>query len=398
LFYDGNSGTYLKYNQQTKEYVIDSSLPEDEIVAQKELARRRDEMKQHKVKRRKLSNGSITSANQDTDEGISPSPHSNKQGVGSKENKEGDNCGAILEDDDDDILESSIPCIRLCVVQSEDERVQVGSLYIVTCKGGTVGSKGSHEVLLSDLGCSKLHARFTFQTETCSYAIRDLGSRNGTWVNGKRISKPKEESKDIPVGHKTTIQIGKTRLCCHVHPGLETCRDCEPGLVLKEIKTDPTGNGLTKEVLRKVELKEMKARYAIGVGLKEETDTIDKKYKDRAEERRVIHGVNPVNAKTVTASVDQAIGNKNKGYKMLEKMGWEGGGLGKDKAGIQEPVQVQQRDKKAGLGTSSNGISQDPSAKEKKKNEIWKKTQKRFTKVPVLDAFKQEESEEEENS
>ena len=40
----------------------------------------------------------------------------------------------------------------------------------------------------------------------------------------------------------------------------------------------------------------------------EETDTIDKKYKDRAEERRVIHGVDPVNAKTVTASVDQAIG------------------------------------------------------------------------------------------
>jgi hypothetical protein len=38
-------------------------------------------MKQHKVKRRKLSNGSITSANQDTDEGISPSPHSNKQGM-----------------------------------------------------------------------------------------------------------------------------------------------------------------------------------------------------------------------------------------------------------------------------------------------------------------------------
>ena len=35
------------------------------------------------------------------------------------------------------------------------------------------------------------------------------------------------------------------------------------------------------------------------------------------------------------------------------------------------------------------------SAKEKKKNEIWKKTAKRFTKVPTLDAFKQEESDEE---
>ena len=44
--------------------------------------------------------------------------------------------------------------------------------------------------------------------------------------------------------------------------------DCEPGLVLKEIKTDPTQNGMTKEVLRKVELKEMKAKYGLGVGLK----------------------------------------------------------------------------------------------------------------------------------
>ena len=44
--------------------------------------------------------------------------------------------------------------------------------------------------------------------------------------------------------------------------------DCEPGLVLKEIKTDPTQNGMTKEVLRKVELKEMRAKYGLGVGLK----------------------------------------------------------------------------------------------------------------------------------
>ena len=42
---------------------------------------------------------------------------------------------------------------------------------------------------------------------------------------------------------------------------------------------------------------------------------------------------------------------------MLEKMGWDGGGLGKDKTGIQEPIQVQQRAKQAGLGAvGSNDI------------------------------------------
>ena len=44
-------------------------------------------------------------------------------------------------------------------------------------------------------------------------------------------------------------------------------------------------------------------------------------------------------------------GGKNKGFKMLEKMGWEGGGLGRSKDGIQEPIQVQQRANKSGLGT-----------------------------------------------
>ena len=37
--------------------------------------------------------------------------------------------------------------VRLFVKTSEDEKVKVGSLYIVTCKGGTIGSKGDHEVM-----------------------------------------------------------------------------------------------------------------------------------------------------------------------------------------------------------------------------------------------------------
>jgi hypothetical protein len=39
-------------------------------------------------------------------------------------------------------------CRRLIVTWTEDERVEKGSLYLVTYKGGSVGSKGEHEVIL----------------------------------------------------------------------------------------------------------------------------------------------------------------------------------------------------------------------------------------------------------
>ena len=51
----------------------------------------------------------------------------------------------------------------------------------------------------------------------------------------------------------------------------------------------------------------LKRKYGIGVGLSEEREEIPG-FIDRAEERRLIHGVDPINAKTETASMDQAIG------------------------------------------------------------------------------------------
>jgi len=373
LYYDGNTGTYLKYDQETKQYEVDSMLDPEEVAAQRELKARKEAAKQHTLKRKRSldlsTNGEPTSKPKTED-----------------------------QYSDEEITESSIPCIRLVVKASEDERVKLGSLYIVTCKGGTIGSKGEHEVLLPDLGCSKLHARISFQSSTCSYSLRDLGSRNGTWVNGKRLSAAKEQSKDIPIGHNTNIQIGKTKLTCHVHPPPETCLECEPGLIKQEDVPDNLVNGSAgKERQRKQELKDIKRRYGIGVGLTEDRTQIPG-FVDRAEERRQVHGVDPVGAKTEVASVDQAIGGKNKGFRMLEKMGWEGGGLGRAQGGIQEPIHVEQRAKQAGLGT--NISIQSATVKEKKRNEIWKKTQKRFNKLQVPEVFKHvaEDSEEDDKT
>ena len=82
---------------------------------------------------------------------------------------------------------------------------------------------------------------------------------------------------------------------------------------------------------------------------------------------------------------------------MTAAMGWSGGGLGAVGGGIQEPVLVQQRVQGAGLGSSSVG----PLVKQKQnkqKSDIWVKTQKRFQQAPVLEAFNNDDSEEEEKT
>ncbi|KAL8613260.1 hypothetical protein ACOMHN_001584 [Nucella lapillus] len=62
---------------------------------------------------------------------------------------------------------------------------------------------------------------------------------------------------------------------------------------------------------------------------------------------------------TVT-SMSIPIADSNKGKKLLQKMGWTGGGIGKDGAGIEEPVQMKQVINREGLGLDAKrGISAD---------------------------------------
>ena len=117
---------------------------------------------------------------------------------------------------------------------ASESSVKIGSLFIITCMGGTIGraEDGStpHDVPLDDIGCSKHHAKVA-----CAggkFFLTDLGSRNGTFVNKKRVSPSKvENSEPVEIGHKSELQIGTTALVCHVHPGRETCLECEPGVV-----------------------------------------------------------------------------------------------------------------------------------------------------------------------
>lgn len=82
------------------------------------------------------------------------------------------------------------------------------------------------------LCCSQHHGKFTFDEANGGiYYLIDYGSRNGTYVNQQRLSSAKQESEPFEIPHGTIITLGSTDLLCHIHPGRETCEECEPGVV-----------------------------------------------------------------------------------------------------------------------------------------------------------------------
>ena len=54
--------------------------------------------------------------------------------------------------------------------------------FVQTCKGGSIGREGNHDVLLDDIACSKTHAQITFDEKEAKYFIVDIGSSNGNDV------------------------------------------------------------------------------------------------------------------------------------------------------------------------------------------------------------------------
>lgn len=142
--------------------------------------------------------------------------------------------------------------------------------------GGTLGREGKHDVIVPDINCSKYHLKFIYDENQSSYNCTDLGSRNGTLMNGKRMSNAKQESEPMKLLHGTVLQIGQTKLLCHIHDGYSTCGQCEPGLLGENLpsiygeSTEASGKQKPANVSEdhKRQLKNLKKRY----GLQDESE------------------------------------------------------------------------------------------------------------------------------
>ncbi|XP_030748152.1 angiogenic factor with G patch and FHA domains 1 isoform X2 [Sitophilus oryzae] len=364
LYYDGTTGTYLKYNEETQNYEFHSqvSVPEAEPSKATSVPKRKN-----KIDRRKKVNMHY--------------PMESLTSNFSKMNIYNLRTTAL------EVSKHWPPCMRLIVETTEIPKIKQGSLYIITCDGGTVGREGDHSVLLPDINVSKHHLKVSF--DGSKYTVIDLGSQNGTLLNGKRMSAAKQESEAVEITHGSKLQLGSTTLLCHIHDGNQTCGHCEPGLLMgddKEYFTALSKNKTNINQQYKKELRKLKKQH--GFLGSEESGKLATGYTDRAQKRRETIGSQNPYEKTQTASLEEAIPSENKGFKLLSKMGWkEGEALGKDGSGAVEPIKLS-----SNVGTSGIGAAPVPtSIPNDAKVTMWKKAQERFEKLPSTPIFDENE-------
>ena len=87
---------------------------------------------------------------------------------------------------------------ELVMVRSD---TQVGATISVT-DAVVLGRSPEADVLLDDPYASMFHLRLTMDGDTMSLA--DLGSTNGTYVNGRRVTNP------VALNAGDSVQVGKT--------------------------------------------------------------------------------------------------------------------------------------------------------------------------------------------
>lgn len=83
-----------------------------------------------------------------------------------------------------------------------------GARYAITEEGILVGRDASCTVAIPDSGISRQHARVLLHIG--DVWVQDAGSRNGVFVNGKRVTRPKSvgPGDEITVGaHAFTIEV-----------------------------------------------------------------------------------------------------------------------------------------------------------------------------------------------
>ncbi|XP_045777208.1 angiogenic factor with G patch and FHA domains 1 isoform X2 [Maniola jurtina] len=255
--------------------------------------------------------------------------------------------------DDESVAKHHPPCMRIIVRETGLAKLKVGSLYLITKDGGTIGREGDHHaIVLRDHNVSRNHLDLKYDVEEKAYFAVDLGSKNGTLLNGSRMSESQQTSDPMQVVHGSTIQLGETKLLCHIHAGNDTCGHCEPGLIMetqeKEKKVAYTRTcSIQKQ--HKLELARLKNIYAPKRLAIEETA-----YNDRAQARRENVGSSHHSEKTQSTDINTFIAPENKGFKLLEKMGWsKGEGLGKDNQGDREPIPIVSNEGTTGLGSTS---------------------------------------------
>ena len=109
---------------------------------------------------------------------------------------------SMLPGQDEETLVSALPAEGVAIiVRSGGGRA--GEAYLLERDRLTIGRSPDADIFLDDVTVSRQHAVLTRRGR--SFAIEDLGSLNGTFVNRKRV-----EAKELADGDE--VQVGKYKL------------------------------------------------------------------------------------------------------------------------------------------------------------------------------------------
>nr|XP_044248921.1 angiogenic factor with G patch and FHA domains 1 isoform X1 [Drosophila takahashii] len=433
LYYDGNTGCYYSYDHAKDSYEFHSQAqvqaneaakPESEdeqvefdelggvitdpdtlkkIKAEKQKAKDRAEKSKRKAKgknkkhgkkkRKKERHHKSKKRHRDSDDerdGDAEEGELSQSSDSSSDSSDDEESSGISDTEDSsvpifkaagrfqDIAKKYPPSLRIIVQETNLETLKVGSLHLITYKGGSLGREGSHDVIIPDVNVSKGHLKFNYEAKLGLYKCLDLGSRNGTILNGSPMS-----SEAMDLVHGSVITLGQTKLLCHVHEGNSTCGLCEPGLLIETpAPVVTTGNASTATVLsHKEQLKKLQRKYGLeNEKFVESGANGQSNYNDRAATRRVKVGSSTDKEKTEIACVNTEIGSSNKGFKMLSKLGWQKGDtLGKtnSSAGLLTPINVVGNEGTSGLG-NTDPVTSSSRPVDKRKLANLKITQARY--------------------
>ncbi|HHH28654.1 MAG TPA: FHA domain-containing protein, partial [Polyangiaceae bacterium] len=79
----------------------------------------------------------------------------------------------------------------------------VGSIFELDAKAGmyVIGREDECGIVVVDADVSRRHAAIRFDGQQGCFVVKDLGSRNGTFINGERLA----DVRSLAVGDKVTL-------------------------------------------------------------------------------------------------------------------------------------------------------------------------------------------------
>ena len=160
--------------------------------------------------------GAVSPAARLPDDGESPVSSTTTISIGALTDRADDDANSAYADlaPDDQAAVDGLPvsCALLVVARGPSS----GSRYLLDTEVVTAGRQPDSDIFLDDVTVSRRHAEFRRIED--GFAVRDVGSLNGTYVNRDRID-------DVLLSDGDEVQIGKFRLVYFASRGGATGED-----------------------------------------------------------------------------------------------------------------------------------------------------------------------------